>query len=58
MTFTVAATLTHRVTVEVEAESIEHAREKFDDGEWKDDGLSGGELVDWERRGEPQEDKP
>jgi hypothetical protein len=53
--YEIRARVTHTTRVLVEADSPEGAVAAFDDCEWKDDGMAGADLTDWELSGDPQE---
>ena len=51
----IPATLRLKTVVTVQARTADEALQLAAEGEWQDDGREGGELKDWDIRGEPQE---
>ena len=53
--WTVLASVTGRMLVTVEADTVEQARVKFSHGDWVEEGEE--ETIDWEVLGEFKKDK-
>lgn len=54
--FEIQATITTNTTVTVDAETAEEAIERFEAGDWADDGF--GEKVNIQRRSMPKQSYP